>query len=250
MSQGSRLNKGGGFLLRVPAIDIAEVGAGGGSIVSRRRRRARCMSARGAPAPCPARSATTTAAPSATLTDANVVLGYLHAERLPSGAARSTRSGARGRSPSRSRAPLGLPLDEAAHGVHLVGCAGMARAVRAVTVERGRDPRDFTLFAFGGNGPLFAAEMAAVARDRHASSCRPRPGVFSAFGLLEAEVEHHLVRTFLRPLDGLDAAEIDAPLRARWRRGRGAAARRGPPARRLELARSVDLPATRASRSS
>ena len=57
--------------------------------------------------------------------------------------------------------PLGLSLEEAAHGVFLLGCARMARAVRAVTVERGRDPREFSLVAFGGNGPLFAAEMAA-----------------------------------------------------------------------------------------
>ncbi len=76
----------------------------------------------------------------------------------------------------------------------------MARAVRAVTVERGRDPREFAIVAFGGNGPLFAAEMAA-GLGIGTVIVPPAPGVFSAVGLLEADLEHHLVRTFMRPLD-------------------------------------------------
>jgi len=120
--------------------------------------------------------------------------------------------------------PLDLPLDAAAHGVYLVGCVRMARAVRAVTIERGRDARDFVLVAFGGNGPLFAAEMA---RSLAIGTVLvpPAPGVFSAIGLLEAESEHHLVRSVLRPLsadtaDGVAAAlvalerEAEALLRA------------------------------------
>jgi N-methylhydantoinase A len=85
----------------------------------------------------------------------------------------------------------------------------MARAVRAVTVERGRDPRDFCIVAFGGNGPLFAAEMAA-GLGVGTVIVPPAPGVFSAVGLLEAELEHHLVRTFLRPLGAVVLAELDA----------------------------------------
>jgi hypothetical protein len=79
-----------------------------------------------------------------------------------------------------------------------VGCAGIARAVRAVTIERGRDPRDFTLIAFGGNGPLFAAETARTL-EIGTVLVPQAPGVFSAVGLLEAELEHHLVPSGTHP---------------------------------------------------
>jgi N-methylhydantoinase A len=158
MSQGSRLNKGGGFLVRVPAIDIAEVGAGGGSIVHVDGARALHVGPRSAGA-VPGPVCYDQGGTEVTLPDANVTLGYLHPERLPSGL-RLDAQKARRAVAEQIAAPLGIDVADAAHGVYLLGCAGMARAVRAVTIERGRDPRDFTLVAFGGNGPLFAAEMA------------------------------------------------------------------------------------------
>jgi N-methylhydantoinase A len=108
---------------------------------------------------------------------------------------------------------LRLPLEEAAYGAYLVGCAGIARAVRAVTIERGRDPRDFTLIAFGGNGPLFAAE---VARSLEIATVLvpPAPGVFSAVGLLEAELEHHLVRTLNATLAELTDDAVNSAFEA------------------------------------
>jgi N-methylhydantoinase A len=108
---------------------------------------------------------------------------------------------------------LGLPLEEAAYGAYLVGCAGIARAVRAVTIERGRDPRDFTLIAFGGNGPLFAAEVAR-SLGIGAVLVPPAPGVFSAVGLLEAELEHHLVRTLNAALAELTDDAVDSAFKA------------------------------------
>jgi N-methylhydantoinase A len=211
MSQGSRLNKGSGFLLRVPAIDIAEVGAGGGSIVSVDHAGALHVGPRSAGA-LPGPVCYDQGGREVTLTDANVCLGYLHPERLPSGLALDAKK-ARAALTEQIGARLGLPLDEAAYGVYLLGCAGMARAVRAVTIERGRDPRDFVLVAFGGNGPLFAAEMAR-SLEIGTIVVPPAPGVFSAVGLLEAEVEHHLVRTFLRPLQSTPPAEIAAAVAA------------------------------------
>ncbi|MCY7417182.1 MAG: hydantoinase/oxoprolinase family protein, partial [Chloroflexi bacterium] len=159
LSQGSRLNKGSGFLLRVPAIDIAEIGAGGGSIArvdSAGQLHIGPRSAGAVPGPVAYANGGT----EATLTDANVTLGYLHNERLPSGL-RLDAGLARQAIKDQVAAPLELSLHAAAYGVYLLGCARMARAVRAVTVERGRDPREFAIVAFGGNGPLFAAEMAA-----------------------------------------------------------------------------------------
>ncbi|MBS0219656.1 MAG: hydantoinase/oxoprolinase family protein [Proteobacteria bacterium] len=200
ISQGSRLNKGGGYLLRTPAIDIAEVGAGGGSLVTIDAAGALHVGPQSAGAvPGPVCYDLGGTVP--TLTDANVTLGYLAQDRLPSGLVLAAEKGRQAIATQIAR-PLELSIDEAAYGVYLVGCAGIARAVRAVTVERGRDPRDFTIVAFGGNGPLLAAEMA---RSLEVGSVLVplAPGVFSALGLLEADVEHHLVRTFNRPLDGL-----------------------------------------------
>ena len=157
------------------------------------------MSGRAAPAPIPGPACYDQGGTEATLTDANVCLGYLHDERLPSGL-RLDGELARRAVTDQVATPLGLSLEEAAHGVFLLGCARMARAVRAVTVERGRDPREFSLVAFGGNGPLFAAEMAA-GLGIGTVVVPPAPGVFSAVGLLEADLEHHSVRTFMRPLD-------------------------------------------------
>jgi N-methylhydantoinase A len=84
----------------------------------------------------------------------------------------------------------------------------MMRAIKAVSSERGRDPREYTLFAFGGNGPLFAAGMA------HALEIRtiivpPAPGLFSSFGLLYSDVEHHYVRTYRRQTRRLDLPELN-----------------------------------------
>jgi N-methylhydantoinase A len=120
----------------------------------------------------------------ATLIDANIALGYLSQDWLPSGL-RLDAAKARSAIAAQVASPLALPLEEAAYGAFLVGCAGIARAVRAVTIERGRDPRDFTLIAFGGNGPLFAAEMARTLEIGNVL-VPPAPGLFSAVGLLEA----------------------------------------------------------------
>ncbi|MBV8336917.1 MAG: hydantoinase/oxoprolinase family protein [Alphaproteobacteria bacterium] len=218
ISRGSRLNKGGGYLLRTPAIDIAEVGAGGGSILTVDDAGALHVgphSAGAVPGPvCYGKGGTT-----ATLTDANVTLGYLAQDRLPSGLQLDAAK-ARGVISMQLASALGLPLEEAAYGAYLVGCAGIARAVRAVTIERGRDPRDFTLIAFGGNGPLFAAEMARTL-EIGTVLVPPAPGVFSAVGLLEAELEHHLVRTLNVPLVELTEDDLESAFEALAREARG-----------------------------
>jgi N-methylhydantoinase A len=236
ISQGSRLNRGTGYLLRVPAIDIAEVGAGGGSIVTVDGAGQLLVGPRSAGA-IPGPVCYDQGGTEVTLTDANVALGYLHPERLPSGI-RLDAEKARRAVADQVAGPLGLPLLEAAHGVYLVGCARMARAVRAVTIERGRDPRDFTLVAFGGNGPLFAMEM-ALTLEIGTVLVPPAPGVFSALGLLEANVEHHLVRTFLRSLAPATAPDIAAAFAALEREAEALLRREAEG--RVELQRFVDL---------
>ncbi len=103
--------------------------------------------------------------------------------------------------------PLGLPLQDAAHGIRAVANAAMARAVRAVTVERGRDPRDLTLMAFGGNGGVHAPDLA-----RQLGIPRvvvpPMSGIFSALGMLASDIEHTALKTVSQRLDRMNVADL------------------------------------------
>jgi N-methylhydantoinase A len=203
---GSRLLTGSGYLLRVPAIDLAEVGAGGGSIVWRDAGGALQVGPRSAGA-SPGPLCYDLGGTEPTVTDANVVLGYLNPAALAGGAVKLNAARSREIFQEQVAQPLGLPLAEAAYGAHLIAASNMMRAIRAVSSERGRDPREYALFAFGGNGPLFAAGMAR-ALEMTRVVVPPAPGLFSAFGLLYSDVEHHYVRTWRRPARGLDPAGL------------------------------------------
>ena len=236
---GARLLKGAGYLLRAPAIDLAEVGAGGGSLLWLDRGGALRIGPHSAGAvPGPACYGLGGSEP--TITDANVVLGFINPAALAGGAVRLRADLARQAITERVARPLGLSLEEAAHGAHVIAAAAMIRAIRAVSSERGRDPRDYALCAFGGNGPVFAATMARALEMRRVV-IPPLPGLFSSFGLLLSPREHHLTRSFLRPLHDVVPAELDqhyaqleaealAPLQAE-----------GYPAAGIVLERSADL---------
>src|SRR5204862_3343089 len=144
-----------------------------------------------------------------TITDANVLLGYINPAHLVGGALKLNAEKARSAFAETIAKPLGMPIERAAYGAHLIAASNMIRAIKAVSTERGRDPREFALFAFGGNGPLFACGMA-----RSLGISRvivpPAPGLFSSFGLLYADVEHHYARTFRRLLRDADLAAVDA----------------------------------------
>ncbi|MGE0717050.1 MAG: hydantoinase/oxoprolinase family protein, partial [Alphaproteobacteria bacterium] len=204
---GSRLLTGAGYLLKVPAIDLAEVGAGGGSLVwidAGGSLQIGPESAGAFPGPvCYAKGGD-----KPTVTDANVVLGYINPEYLVGGAVKLDAGKAAAAFTEKVATPLGLEVARAAHGAHLIAASNMIRAIRAVSTERGRDPRDFALFAFGGNGPLFACGMAeALGMTRVVVP--PSPGLFSSFGLLYADVEHHYSRTFRRLTRKMDLAEVN-----------------------------------------
>ena len=205
---GSRLMTGGGYALKVPAIDLAEVGAGGGSLVWMDRGGALQIgpeSAGAQPGPlCYGKGGT-----EPTVTDANLILGYLNPEYLVGGELTLDKARAESVFKAKVADPLGLSLERAAHGAHLVAAANMIRAIKAVSTERGRDVRDYALFAFGGNGPMFAGVMARQLGMRHII-IPPSPGLFSAFGLLYADVEHHHSRTFRRLTREADLDELNA----------------------------------------
>jgi N-methylhydantoinase A len=208
---GSRLLTGAGYLLKVPAIDLAEVGAGGGSILKLDRAGSLQVGPESAGAkPGPVCYGIGGTEP--TITDANVVLGYINPNYLVGGALALDAKKALSCLTDKIAKPMGLSVEHAAYGAHQIAASNMIRAIRAVSTERGRDPREYTLVAFGGNGPLFAAGM-AEALDMTRVIVPPAPGLFSSFGLLYAEVEHHYSRTLRRLLRRSDLGEIEAAWR-------------------------------------
>ncbi|MBA2451057.1 MAG: hydantoinase/oxoprolinase family protein, partial [Chloroflexi bacterium] len=239
ISLTSRLIKGGGYALRTPVIDIAEVGAGGGSIVWVDRGGALQVgphSAGAAPGPvCYGAGGT-----EPTVSDANLALGYLSPAGLVGGDLPLDADAARRALREHVAEPLGIGLLEAAYGIHLVANANMIRAVRAVSSQRGRDPRGFALFAFGGSGPVHAVELARSLDMRRVIVPRS-PGLFSAFGLLFAEVEHHYVRTFFRKTEALDPAELDQVIAELEGEARETLAAEGYRGDRVALKRQADL---------
>ncbi|MDP7741523.1 MAG: hydantoinase/oxoprolinase family protein [Lentisphaeria bacterium] len=210
LSAGNRLTGGGGELIMAPAIAIGEVGAGGGSIAAIDGAGALKVGPRSAaalPGPvCYQRGGT-----QPTVTDANVALGYIRAGRLAGGDVVIDEAAATQTIREQIAEPLGLEIIPAALGVHDIANAMMLRALREVSVHRGRDPRDFTMVAFGGSGPVHAANLA-----RELGMTRvlvpPRPGVFSAIGLLVSGIEHHHVRSCQLAGAGLDSGNVQASI--------------------------------------
>jgi N-methylhydantoinase A len=218
ISAGHRLLKGAGHILRVPAIDLAEVGAGGGSIASVDKSgslRVGPDSSGAVPGP----SCYDNGGTDATVTDSDVLLGYLNPKHLLGGAFPIDRDKASKAVIDRVANPLGLSEIEAAHGIHLLVNSNMGRALRAVSSERGRDPRRFVLVAFGGGGPVHAAGLAEML-DINKVIVPPFPGVFSSFGLLYADVEHHFVKTYFKTFRELDLDALNGILEGLWEEGR------------------------------
>lgn len=205
ISVSSRLIRGGGYMLRIPVIDISEVGAGGGSIAALDRAGALRVGPRSAGAsPGPACYGLGNDQP--TVTDANLVLGYLHDGSLAGGALEVDKRLAERAVQDHLATPTGLSTLDAAHGVHEIVNSNMVRAIKTVSVERGRDPAHFALMAFGGAGPIHAAGIAETLNIQRIV-VPPAPGLFSAFGLLHADVEHHATQTVLTETTG---ANLDA----------------------------------------
>jgi N-methylhydantoinase A len=209
-SRGGQLQRGGGYVLRAPTLDISEIGAGGGSIVwidSGGALQVGPKSAGASPGPvCYGRGGT-----EPTLTDACLVLGYLGADGLAGGAVQLDHDAAEVMLQRKIAHPLKMRVMDLAFGVLRIAVSNMARAIRSVSTERGKDPRDFDLMAFGGNGGLFSA---AVARELSLKKViiPPGAGIFSAFGLLYSNLEHHFTQTMLGKIEDIDPSLVGA----RW----------------------------------
>ncbi len=239
INMSGRLLTGGGYHVRVPAIDIAEVGAGGGSLVridAGGSLRVGPDSAGANPGPV----CYDLGGQIVTVTDANVVLGFINPEYLVGGGVQLNRELAAAAIMEQVARPLDISLEDAAYGIHIVADALMARALRSVSSERGRDPRGFALMAFGGNGGVHAVTL-AKSLEISRILVPPISGVFSALGLLFPETEHHFVQTYKRNLNDVDVGEIETRFATMEEAGRSSLVREGFEDRQIFFERFADL---------
>ena len=208
-----------GHPVMLPVVDVIEIGAGGGSIAYLDEVGVLNIgpeSAGGHPGPiCYGWGGLRP-----TVTDANAVLGRLGSTNFLGGEMPLDVDGASRALVEQIGSHLGLNAEATARAIVDIAVNKMALAVRAVSIDRGLDPRDCALIAFGGAGPLHAC---AIARDLHIPTVviPPLPGHFSALGMLIADIRHDFVRTFYRGLDELDCAEIVAIVEEMRREARG-----------------------------
>ncbi len=238
ISTPSRFIKAGGYMMRVPTIDVAEVGSGAGSIAwtdAGGLLNVGPVSAGAYPGPV----CYGIGGEKPTVTDANAILGFLP-QKLAGGTMELNIHAARDAVDTLLAKPLGIGIEETAVGIREVVNVNMARTIKAVTVERGVDPRDFTLVAFGGSGPVHACDLAR-ALDMKRVVFPAAPGVFTAMGMLAGAVERYFVRPSLSLLDALNIdalADVVGEMREDARR---ALADEGYSADRIEYVFDLDM---------
>src|SRR5436190_5397820 len=205
-----RFKKGSGLPIKVPVIEMIEIGAGGGSIARidpMGLLKVGPESAGAEPGPvCYGYGGT-----EPTVTDADLVLGYLDPDYFLGGQLRIDLAAARQAIQERIAAPLGLSIEEAAWGIHQIVNESMANAARIRTLERGKDPHRFPVFAFGGAGPVHGFRI-AKALGSPALIAPFGAGVMSAIGFLTAPLAFDFVRSWPGRLDTLDWRKANALL--------------------------------------
>ena len=231
-----------GFPIRGSVVDIVEVGAGGGSIAwvdEEKRLRIGPKSAGSDPGPVAYGRGGT----EPTVTDANLVLGRIGAGVFLGGGLELDAGAASSAIAERVAGPIGMggrAVEETAEGMLALAAVTMTGAIRQITVERGYDPRDFALFAFGGSGPIYGSALAREL-DIRTVIVPPEPGNFSAIGMLLADARLDVARTMIRDLDGEGTlAEIREAFAEADRHGAEIVAAEVPGAA-ATLARSIEL---------
>lgn len=236
VARAARFIKGSGMPVRIPVIEMIEIGAGGGSIAAVDRLGRLTVGPRSAGSePGPVGFGRGGAEP--TVTDADLTLGYIRPEGFAEGQFQVNPEAAAAAMGETVGMPLGLTHDAAADGVSRIVDESMASAARMHAVESGKDLEPRTMIAFGGNGPLHATRVA-----RSAGVSRilvpPNPGVGSAVGFLYAPISFEIVRSRYSLLSSLDLAAINALLDAMVEEARFVVLQ-GAGARPLNLERSA-----------
>jgi N-methylhydantoinase A len=207
MSSRSSLVGGGGYALNLPVIDISEVGAGGGSVAWLDKAGSLKIGPQSAGAvPGPACYGGGNDQP--TVTDANLLLGYLNPVALAGGTVPVNPDLARKAIERHIAGPMGREVMETAYGIHTVANANMMKAVKGVTTYRGRDPRDFALLAFGGSGGVHAVDLARVLQVKEVI-VPVAAGVFSALGLLFSDFKVNETAPFLHLVKDMPLDEME-----------------------------------------
>jgi N-methylhydantoinase A len=225
--------------VQIPMVDVFEVGTGGGSIASvdvggALRVGPRSAGAEPGPA-CYGRGGRL-----ATVTDANLVLGRLGAERFLGGEMQLDRKAAEEALRRTIAEPLGMSVRDAADGILRIAISSMSWAVKGVSTDRGLDAAAFPMVAYGGAGPLHAT---AIAREIGMSRViiPLAPGHFCAFGMLHSDLRYDYVRTWFTPLADASFSELDQVFKALIAEGREALARSGVKPRSVVVNRSIDM---------
>jgi N-methylhydantoinase A len=227
----------GGYPLLVPMLDVHTIGAGGGSIAFVDAAGAFHVGPRSAGA-VPGPACYGLGGEDPTVTDAHVVLGRIDPDRFLGGQMHLDVVRASGAF-ERLAGQLGLGLTEAAEGAITIANANMARAIRSRTVEKGHDPREFALVAFGGAGPLHAAEV-ADSLDIPEVLVPPHPGITSASGLLTSDLKYDQMRTVFMVQGDVDEARLNDTLKQLEDELRGWLLRDGVAEQDIEVARMLD----------
>ncbi len=227
----------GGYPLLVPMLDVHAIGAGGGSIAYVDDGGAFRVGPRSAGAtPGPACYGYGGGEP--TISDAHIVLGRLDPERFLGGRMKLDRDAAV-EVVQKLADQLGLGLLETAEGILTIANSNMARAIRSRTIEKGHDPREFALVAFGGAGPLHAAEV-ADSLEIPEVLVPPHPGITSAGGLLTSDLKYDQMRTVFQLQGNVDGDRLNRELDELEAELRGWLERDGVPAGGVEVIRALD----------
>ena len=239
VSAASQLLKGGGYTVHLPVVDLAEVGAGGGSIARVDSAGGLHVGPRSAGAvPGPACYSRGGELP--TVTDANMVLGYLSADGLRAAGIDVDVEKARTALAKHVAEPLSISVEDAALAVHDIADRQMARALRAVTTERGKDVAAQVIVAFGGSGPLHAATMADTVGIQ-AVLVPPLAGVLSAVGLLTTPFELTTSETLDVELEAANAELLRQRVTAIAEQARRRFDEAGAPSRDVTVRQVLDL---------
>lgn len=234
-----RFKKGSGLPLKVPVIEMIEIGAGGGSIAHIDQLGLLKVGPESAGA-FPGPACYDQGGEEPTVTDADLILGYLDPSYFLGGKMSLNLAKAQEAIEKKIATPLGVAITRAAWGIHQVVNENMVNAARIHAIEKGKDPRTYALIAFGGAGPVHAFRVAEKLRIR--KIILPyAAGATSALGLLVAPPAFDFVRTYMSPLSALDFSLVNTIFAEMEELGKHLLQEAGVPSERMQLVRTADM---------
>lgn len=237
--QFTTLSEIDGKPIKVPMIEMHTIGSGGGSIAWIDTGGALKVGPHSAGAnPGPVCYGNGGQEP--TVSDANAILGRLNPKEILGGRMKLDVESAREIMYKKIAEPLGVTVEEAAEGILKVINANMVRGIRVISVEKGHDPRDFSLMAFGGAGPLHAVD---IAKDLNSKNViiPPNPGIECAKGMLTADVRHDFVQTYTKRISITDIKEVNIILDGLVKEAKHELGKEGFTDKTIDLQAALDL---------